>query len=124
MTANGHSVNLEVGEGSPSITWEVGSHYTQQPDGTTTGGDIFDGMPSQTSTATPVSFNFYIYNVSSSTVYKMFTGNFVQKTTSGFNTGNISAYWNSDTNPLTGVEVVANGGTTIASGTCSLYGMN
>ena len=33
-------------------------------------------------------------------------------------------YWNNDTNPITGIEIVASGGGTISSGTCSLYGMN
>jgi hypothetical protein len=124
LTANAHSVSLEVGEGA-GPTWETGSHYSQSPDGVTGSQDIFDGMFNQTSTANPISFKFYISNVSSSTVHKMVNGFFALDGTpgNGFASSVIAAYWNNDTNPLTGVELVANG-TTIASGTCSLYGMN
>jgi hypothetical protein len=124
LTANAHNVSLEVGEGA-GPTWETGSHYSQSPDGVTGSQDIFDGMYNQASTANPISFNFYISNVSSSTVHKMVNGSFALDGApgNGFATGVVAAYWNNDTNPLTGVELVANG-TTIASGTCSLYGMN
>jgi hypothetical protein len=124
LTANAHNVSLEVGEGA-GPTWETGSHYSQSPDGVTGSQDIFDGMYNQASTAKSMSFFFYIYKPASSTVYKMFNGSFALDGTpgNGFATGVVAAYWNNDTNPLTGVELVANG-TTIASGTCSLYGMN
>jgi hypothetical protein len=124
LTANAHNVALEVGEGA-GPTWETASHYSQSPDGTTVASDIFDGMFNQTATTKAISFKFYISNVSSSTVYKMFNGFFGLDGSpgNGFAGDVVSAYWNNDTNPLTGVELVANG-TTIASGTCSLYGMN
>jgi len=66
----------------------------------------------------------YIDNVGSSSVVKMAT--FQQSTYidgTGAAVSNNLGYWNSDTNPITGIELVTNTGT-ITSGTCSLYGMN
>jgi len=41
----------------------------------------------------------------------------------GLEGATVRTYWNNGTNPITGLQVLANAGT-ILSGTCSLYGMN
>ena len=49
---------------------------------------------------------------------------FLQNNDGGGSPGTIIAagYWNNDTNPITGLELVMSAGT--FSGTCGLYGMN
>jgi hypothetical protein len=123
---------FRVGEGA-GPTWESGAHYTfsvwwTDPgsngfNSNTTAVDITRANPSS-STTVPFSMKLYIDNVSSSTVYKNVTWNYAGADGSNnyFAVGGTS-FWNSDTNPITGLEVVPSVGT-ITSGQCSPYGMN
>ena len=94
--------------------------------GSTTAADLTFSQLNGSNTAYPISFELYINNVASTTIHKN-----VNTTFSGYDCssnatfcgGVITGYWNSDTNAITGIEVTASGGN-IASGTCSLYGMN
>jgi hypothetical protein len=124
---------LRIGEGA-GPTWETGAHYTviqmynftgssgAGGSNSTTATDILNGdVLSQTS---PLSVKLYIDNVGSSSVVKRITESDIS-TSSGptYNGQNTWAFWNNDTNPITGLELVPSSGN-IASGTCTLYGMN
>jgi hypothetical protein len=119
----GKNIAVQVGEGA-GPTWPTGAHYSQWPDAVTTAADIFNVMAPLNTATDGISFWFYIYNVSSTTLHKLFIGQMAVNDNTGSFTGTgIYAYWNNDTNALTGIQLVG-GGTTIKSGTCSLYGMN
>jgi hypothetical protein len=71
--------------------------------------------------STPVSLKFYIDNVGSTSLYKVYTYSMASTQGSVFNTNSSWGYWNNDTGAITGIEVLF-GGT--SSGTCSLYGLD
>lgn len=101
---------------SISNMWEIPPATTPSSQGITSGTDL----SAAGNLAGNQSTKMYIDNVGSSNLYKMAT--FSQSWSTGavaFGMG----YWNADTNPVTGLEIVPDTGT-ITSGTCSLYGMN
>ena len=127
---------LQVGEGSPT-TWKTENHYTATGQfssaraggscpSTTTSQNLFycNGLLPADPTA-PFSLKAYIDNVGSSSTYKQIIANtyFYWSTIPGEANFNYTGYWNADTNPITGIQLVAAGGT-FKSGQCSLYGMN
>jgi hypothetical protein len=138
VTNDGFGISLLVGEGA-TPTWETGAHYTSiQWDGATgaasvsitssttntdsNGGSAGNGIV--TSSTIPTSVKSYIDNVGSSSVVKIISGSWDRyHTGSNFSHKVVSGYWNNDTNPVTALELVGDS-TNIASGTCSLYGMN
>ena len=123
MSVGGAKIASNIGEGA-GPTWETAAHYTNAGDATSTGTDLFDGNWPFFNVTTPVSMKFYIDNPGSSSVVKQFWGTEaggLQSSTGIYS--NTNGWWNGDTNPVTGWELVGIGGT-IKSGTCSLYGMN
>jgi len=136
LLTSSNSVNYQlfVGEGA-GPTWETASHYTDAAmyidsnsgggpgSGSSSGPDLF--YIAASSTTIPTSFKIYIDNVGSSSTVKLVTwqSSYYYPGGSALYTIAGSGYWNNDTNPITGLEIVGNGGN-IASGTCSLYGMN
>lgn len=125
-----------VGEGA-GPTWETGPHYTEVELGNDANGsgpwgwgqtnagalEGTDALP----TTFSASIKIYIDNVGSSSLYKIARTYVTEEKHSQsdlFIEWHGANYWNNDTNPITGLEVAAAGGGTIASGTCSLYGMN
>ena len=76
-------------------------------------------------TTKPIGLKMYVDNVGSSSTYK----NMMWQEAGGINGSSDyyytagTAFWNNDTNAITGLEVTVSSGN-IASGTCSLYGMN
>jgi hypothetical protein len=127
--------SLYVGEGA-GPTWETSGHYTivswyeaavaasiSIVQGTAL-SDMLGGS-SPFSNTVPTTFKLYIDNVGSSSIVKNFSisENLYNPTNTAFYGAYSWGYWNNDTNPITGLEIVASGGT-ISSGTCSLYGMN
>jgi hypothetical protein len=127
-------LELVVGEGA-TPTWEAGSHYTNirtynwvngggPGGGTTTATDILNWVSgAATSTSIPNALKVYIDDVGSSSIYKMATYHLLNYDSSAQYEIIGSSYWNNDTNPITGLEVITSAGN-ITSGTCSLYGMN
>jgi hypothetical protein len=124
------NLKLIVGEGSSPITWETGAHYTVQTShdetsngwsSTTTATDALDITGLLATSSTPVSLKFYIDNVGSTSLYKVYTYSMASTQGSVFNTNSSWGYWNNDTGAITGIEVLF-GGT--SSGTCSLYGLD
>lgn len=135
ISANGNSIYGIVREGA-GPTWETTAHYTNWGIGmsvgltgawvwsATNGAALFG--TGALSTTSPVQFKAYIDNVGSSSLSKMATVLDSETDSSGANPiiGNTSwNYWNNDTNPITGLEVIATTGT-ITSGTCTLYGLS
>jgi hypothetical protein len=122
---------LLVGEGA-TPTWETGSHYTiagyygghTNANLTLTTATNLLNL-SQSSTTIPQSLKVYIDNIGSSALYKNVTSfqGVYSTTGGGYYMVTTAAYWNNDTNPVTGIELSASTGT-IASGQCSLYGVN
>ncbi len=124
MTSAGGTVQVYVGEGA-GPTWETGAHYSSSNDGKTNATDYFDGAASWYNTTLPVSLKFWIDNPGSSSVVKVIT-TYISGAYNNSAWGEdlmYAGWWNSDTNALTGFELVGNG-STIKAGTCSLYGMN
>lgn len=137
MNSNSTAPQLLVGEGS-TPTWETGANYvvTIKSFGGgasgaygTTMSDLLEASGCSCdytgSTTIPTSLKAYIDNVGSSSLYKYVTTTLDITLGGSGNYLNIYySYWAGDTNPLTGIELVASGGGTFTSGTCSLYGMN
>jgi hypothetical protein len=141
-SVSGETLAMEVGESAAG--WETGAHYTLVEEGATTASDVLSTyMLGMTTTGAPTNLQAYIDNPGSSTVIKPIavflsggnstTGNNVGSTCCGYDeaavfddpNGNdwfVSGWWNSDTNALTGIELVPSSGN-IKSGTCSLYGI-
>jgi hypothetical protein len=130
-TATNTILYAYVGE-STGPTWETSANYNldyeysnldgdTNVDSKTTGPSLLDA-PGFLSTY-PFSFKLYIDNITSSSTYKDATILLSDIATNGDPYQSIgTATWNSDTNPVTGLKIVAASGN-IASGTCSLYGM-
>jgi hypothetical protein len=130
LTSGGAALELFVGEGA-GPTWETGAHYTI--------GGYYSGASSANvntstapsllsttgdSTSKPASLTAHINNISSSRLYKMATYDYSLYDASNFLFNELfTAYWNNYTNPVTGLELTLSAGN-IASGTCSLYGLN
>ena len=131
VSGGGEQIQLILGEGA-GPTWETGAHYSIAQWWLAGAGSgsvaIANGtgllITSGGSTTIPLGFQAYIGNISSTTLYKMVFINLVgyKDVGSAFASTTGSGYWNNDTNPITGIEVIPSGGN-IASGTCSLYGM-
>jgi hypothetical protein len=113
-TAGGHML-VQIGEGA-GPTWETTSHYvTAGCNGTSngTGGcsgatntDLTDGLLGPLTTTLAMSLKLYIDNVGSSSQYKnvTFTDDNPDSTHMDWQGG--GAYWSSDTNPVTGLQVI------------------
>jgi hypothetical protein len=121
---SGGAMLVLVGEGA-TPTWETGAHYTNS-NTIANGSDIIGGPPNFATATVPVSFKAYIDNPGSSTLDKIvsyslngYAGGGSPNMQTLYNVG----WWNNDTNPLTGIELVGSSGN-IKSATCSLYGMN
>lgn len=119
-----------VGEGA-GPTWETGAHYTKigpwacvgsAGDNSSTTNLDLTGNTNTTPGWTTAS-RLYVPNVASSTLYKtvQFWSAPNPSAAGGCNEFS-SNWWNNDTNPVTGLEVVVSSST--FSGTCSLYGLN
>jgi len=119
ISANGNSIYGIVREGA-GPTWETTAHYTNWGIGmsvgltgawvwsATNGAALFG--TGALSTTSPVQFKAYIDNVGSSSLSKMATVLDSETDSSGANPiiGNTSwNYWINDTNPITGLEVIA-----------------
>jgi hypothetical protein len=98
------------------------------------GADICLFRGDNTATGFPIDIKTYIDNVGSSTIYKISTTVEVDDAVSGSNSGsNVgpvyntgAGYYGENTNPVTGIEVIAdyNGGYgAFIGGSCSLYGL-
>lgn len=132
VSSNGTTLIFRVGEGA-GPTWETGAHYTDLlnwemiggggTNQTTTSTDLFNG--GAWSSTFPVSLQAYAYNVGSSSLYKNISINEEQFSTAAVSYVTLTGwgYWNNDTNPITGLQLLPASGN-ITSGTCSLYGMN
>jgi len=126
--------SVHVGEGA-GPTWEVGANYTlvrwteHTIDSaittlqTTTASDMIGNLSGLN--VDSISLQLYIDKVGSSSIHKYSHGSYAHWSgvSSSFEGGVLWGYWNNDTNPITGLEVNISAGN-IASGTCSLYGMN
>jgi hypothetical protein len=137
MSSNTVVPKLRIGEGT-GPTWKTAAKYTQQSfllygNGSTgtCSNHAIDNLLNcngniQASATNPYSLKIYFDNVGSANIYKYFTGTSSLYMTNG-DVGYIviyyNGYWTDDTNPVTGIQLVGSGGN-IASGTCSLYGMN
>ena len=131
LETNADRIWVEVGEGA-GPTWETAAHYTVQEiyvdnggsgsTGGTSGNDLTgNGYLSSTQ---PLSLKMYIDDVASSSIYKYAYIEETQVASNGTYLGSQSwSYWNNDTNPITGFEILPASGT-FSSGQCSLYGMN
>jgi hypothetical protein len=134
---NPATILFQVGEGS-GPTWETSPSYTSLAYVTNSGGgggvvatttapDLTNSTGGVFAAPYSTSSMLYLYNVGSSTLYKTSIWQLSRATDNFgavvdfFELG--KGYWNNDTNPITGIEVIPNVGN-IASGTCSLYGMN
>jgi hypothetical protein len=132
LTSTTAGIYFLVGEGA-TPTWETGADYTvvgvysdvgsSHAVSSTTATDLTDTGTGNTNTSIPASVKMYIDNVGSSSVVKMATVQESDAFSGGLVWISYESYWNNDTNPITGLEVVPSTGN-IASGTCSLYGMN
>jgi hypothetical protein len=134
MISGGGGVYVGEGTGG-SFAWETASDYaiaegyvyTSGAGPTYAGWNASNLMGIQGSASVPQSFEMHIYNVGSSSIYKIVTFLYGGYLDSGSNTGLFyqtgASYWDNDKNPITGLEIVPSSGT-IASGACSLYGMN
>jgi hypothetical protein len=132
-SANATFYSIYLGEGA-GPTWETGAHYTynyiRNSSGTITSGasttSTYLWATLAFNTTFPENIQMYLNNAGSSSMYKAATiyDNTIN-TTGASNTYLyiINGYWNNDTNAITGIEIVPSTGN-IASGTCSLYGMN
>jgi hypothetical protein len=150
-SASGEYLAMQVGESTPT-TWKTTAHYVQiSADGAGLSDILSNEVLGMTTTGAPTYLQAYIDNPGSSTVKKMIDvfigggitttavqgggGTFVASTCCGYdyaafsdtagvgaNFWSNSGYWTNDTNALTGIELVPSSGT-IASGTCSLYGL-
>jgi hypothetical protein len=133
LTASTSGVTLEMEVGESAAGWETGAHYTSDSAfvQTTTASDILDatakigyGDKAMSLTTTSAAFlQFTINNPGSSTLAKIISGVFgggVSQDAYG-QFAYVSGWWNSDTNALTGIELVPSTGT--LSGICSLYGI-
>jgi hypothetical protein len=132
MSAGHVLLAMQVGEGT-GPTWKSDGNYTVALTGstgsssgtnltdllqTTAGGDFWG------STTYPAAIKVYIDNVGSSSFYKNVTGILnIYLDGSGPTVNVVTSYWAGDTDPITGIQLTASGGT-IAKGTCSLYGMS
>jgi hypothetical protein len=121
LSAANHTIYMYVGEGS-GPTWKTAATYTS-PNGAGQTDLLGLGNFNLNTATDPLDFDTYIYNVSSTTLHKVFLLNEYLYTAANQAYGSIPAFWAGDTAALTGVELVPSAGT-IASGTCSLYGMN
>jgi hypothetical protein len=123
-----------IGEGA-GPTWETTSNYLGLVTYTYGGGNntcnnntvtypFYCNGDLPAAPTAPYSLKGYIDNVGSSSVYKKIdmTEDFYW-TSQTISTFRAIGYWNTDTNPVTGIELVASGGTWV-SGQCSLYGLN
>jgi hypothetical protein len=137
-SVSGATLALKVGE---STGWETGANYTVVDTTSQAGGqtDIIAGQMLGMTTSTPTYLQAYIDNPGSSSIVKNVavyigggnttTGGGVTSTCCGYNEWSMQGagqlalfgYWDGDTNPLTGIELVPSSGT-ISSGSCSLYG--
>jgi hypothetical protein len=132
MSAGHVLLAMQVGEGT-GPTWETAGNYAVTltgSGGTSSGTTLTDllqtvgGGDYWGSTTYPAAIKLYIDNVGSSSSYKNVTGILSIYLDGPAPTVNVVAsYWAGDTNPITGIQLTASGGT-IAKGTCSLYGMN
>jgi hypothetical protein len=128
------AVYFQVGEGA-GPTWETTGHYTVQAYG------MFHGQGSSPFTVDSLTATDMIDNggnvngslslkgsiddVSSSSLSKPVT--FMLSNANGATQADresFVSYWNSDTNPITGLQIIPKTNTTTISGTCSLYGEN
>jgi hypothetical protein len=127
-------LSLNVGEGG-TPTWETAANYTgvsiEMNSGSSTAtvgnGTAFGGLitPSVAIATEPISVKLYLDSVASSSVHKLATYQ-IDNTYYGdtfYRTKYGSTYWNSDTNPITGLQLTLTAGA-FTAGTCSLYGMN
>ena len=124
MTSAGGTVQVYVGEGA-GPTWETGAHYSTRMTAKPTPPIILTAQLLWYNTTLPVSLKFWIDNPGSSSVVKVIT-TYISGAYNNSAWGEdlmYAGWWNSDTNALTGFELVGNG-STIKAGTCSLYGMN
>lgn len=128
-SVSGTTLKLEVGE---STGFETSAHYTESYASVTTASDLIDGLMPGLNTATdPAWIQVFLDNPGVSGVIKpvaIFFGGGESGSSTGdtyltVNTSYIGGWWNSDTNPITGIELVANSTHTITSGSCSLYGL-
>ena len=129
---NGGTYLVQVGEGG-APTWQTsGSYVSTRSQVTSNQGAAYSGTASATdltnqtpgSTAIPMSITLEIDNVASTTIYKKAMYQ-ISTYTDGFAyeigiTG--TGYWAGDHGAITGLQVAPYSGT-IASGTCSLYGV-
>jgi hypothetical protein len=135
--AGGATLVFQVGEGA-GPTWETTAHYTggwhafeadntgggEWSGNTITASDLLAAGQNNYSTTVPASLKAYIDNVSSTTIYKQVHYSFnAFAVGDGWYEQQGSAYWNNDRNAITGLQIKPSAGN-IASGTCSLYGMN
>lgn len=133
LNGTGNGYNVLVGEGG-TPTWETGAHYTiVRSEISAVGGQTISGGTVQTSIETPPlstvtagSLSLYIGNVASTSLAKIvtFTSTSIYDPDGRWYYENGSGYWNNDTNPITGIQLVPTPSGGFAGGTCSLYGMN
>jgi len=124
MSATNNTFDIQIGEGA-GPTWETGAHYNVTGQTATATGMMNGSFPQAAGTKTSIRVLGYLDTVSSSALYKTFSWMACSSDSAsgcGANTWD-SSWWTNDTNPVTGLRIVAQAGT-IASGTCSLYGMN
>jgi hypothetical protein len=125
-----NGISYYVGEGA-GPTWKTESTYTVSNIGTHQGGaasdeyltadtDLIGSYRFGSGTTLPGSTKLYIDNVASSSVAKVATWQVSIPGQQWYVSG--TGFWNADTNPITGLELVPGAGT--ISGTCSLYGLN
>jgi hypothetical protein len=118
-------------------TWETGGYtvndiFTSSGSGTVgafnptgaTDMTALAGNNLDTSSTAGLSLTIDLFNAASTTLYKtyQFTESFTEGGSYLLQTGD--GFWASDTNPITAIRATVSGAGTIASGTCSLYGMN
>jgi hypothetical protein len=133
---NGGDIFAYVGTTGDGAPWKNSTYYNvayldagddgaSSGGGTTSASDITDGALSNVSSTFPGSLRLYIDNVSSSSMYKNIQWNVSYQSSAGhyWSQSGSSFYNNGDTSPITGLEIAPSTGT-IASGQCSLYGMN
>jgi hypothetical protein len=125
-------MGLVVGEGA-GPTWKTATSYivsgVQQLAGgsftseASPSGNLIPGVCN--SNVNPTSIKLYIGNVASATRYKLasYNAGCYWSAAPGLFYFAGSGYWGGDTNPITGLQLAPGSGN-IASGTCSLYGMN
>lgn len=129
LSSSSNSILIQVGEGG-SPTWETGGHYTilnfnatsanstVASQHSTTSTDITSGIPTNTTgIGTSIKMTLDSYTSTSLNKYALWSSANNEATNYYYFAG--TAYWNSDTNAITGVQVVPSAGT--ISGTCSAY---